>query len=276
LQNVWGSSGAGVITQVGADAPTRYLGRKVAIYRSLQPDQPFLGLWCETAQVPWSACLLLPDHVDTQDYSGSLVNVVTAYAFLKQAAAEGHRAIVVTAGRSATGRAMAALARLRGIPTLLIVRSATSKAEMLRNGLLHVLASDDADFLRDFEHLAAELGATAVFDGVGGALISRLIGILPRRSSIFFYGFLSGVEEVTFHSSIFMMKDMTMTLFSNFNSPTVRDARSLAHMLADLEGCIEDPLLKTQLGQEFDLSEFEAAMNYDGLSGRKAVFMPSR
>ncbi len=66
---------------------------------------------------------------------------------------------------------------------------------MLRNGLLHVLASDDADFLRDFEHLAAELGATAVFDGVGGALISRLIGILPRRSSIFFYGFLSGVEE---------------------------------------------------------------------------------
>jgi NADPH:quinone reductase-like Zn-dependent oxidoreductase len=111
---------------------------------------------------------------------------------------------------------------------------------------------------------------------LGGALISRLIGALPRRSSIFFYGFLSGVEEVTFHSSIFMMKDMTMRMFSNFNSPTVRDARSLAHMLEDLEGCIEDPLLKTRLGQEFDLSEFEAAMNYDGLSGRKAVFMPSR
>ena len=93
---------------------------------------------------------------------------------------------------------------------------------------------------------------------------------------LFRSGFLSGVEEVTFHSSIFMMKDMTMRLFSNFNSPTVRDAKSLAHMLADLERCIEDPLLKTQLGQKFDRSEFESAMNYDGLSGWKAVFMPSR
>lgn len=275
LHNVWGSSAAGVVTQIGVDVPGRYLGRKVAIYRSLQPDRPSLGLWCETAQVPCSACLPLPDHVDAKDYSGSLVNVVTAYAFLEQAAAEGHRGVVVTAGGSATGRAMAALARRRGMPTLIVVRSATSKAEMLRNGLPHVLASDDPDFLRDLEHAARDLGATAVFDGVGGALISRMIGALPPRSSIFFYGLLSGAEEVTFHSSILMVKDMTIRRFSNFNTPTVRDAKSLAHMLADLEGCIEDPLLRTHLGQEFDLSEFESAMNYDEAGGRKAVFAPS-
>jgi NADPH2:quinone reductase len=266
----------GVITEVGADVPAGYLGRKVAIYRSLPLDLPFLGLWCETAQVPVSACLPLPDHIDTRDYSGSLVNVVTAYAFLEQAAADGYRAIVVTAGRSATGRALAALARRRGMPALFVVRSASSKAEMLRSGLPDVLASDDPDFLREFEHLAGKLGATAVFDGVGGTLISLLIGALPRRSSIFFYGFLSGAEDVSFNSSIFMMKDITMRMFSNFNSPTVRDTRSLAHMPADLEGCIDDPLLKTQLGQEFGLSDFKSAMSYDGLSGRKAVFVPSR
>ncbi|MHB8283139.1 MAG: alcohol dehydrogenase catalytic domain-containing protein [Caulobacteraceae bacterium] len=50
FDNVWGASAAGVVTQIGADVPARYLGSKVAIYRSLQPGQPFLGLWCDTAQ----------------------------------------------------------------------------------------------------------------------------------------------------------------------------------------------------------------------------------
>lgn len=276
LESVWGSSAAGIVDEIGAGVPTRYLGRKVAIYRSLQPDLPLLGLWCETAQVPSMACLLLPDHVDAREYSGSLVNVVTPYAFLEQAAAEGHRGIVVTAGGSATGRAMMALARRRDMPTLIIVRSAASKAEMLRKGAAHVLASNDPEFLRDFEQTAHELGTTAVFDGVGGALMSQITGALPPQSSIFFYGFLSGAEKVTFHSSIFMMKDLTMRRFSNFDSPTVRDEKKLANMLADLEDCIEDPLFRTQVGQDFDLSHFEAAMEYDAPDGRKAIFVPSK
>jgi NADPH:quinone reductase-like Zn-dependent oxidoreductase len=148
------------------------MGRKVAIYGSLQQDKSFLGLWCETAQIPYQACLLLPDHVDARDYSGSLVNVVTAYAFLEQVVAEGHHGIVVTAGRSATGRAITFLARRRNIPTLIIVRTSESKAEMLRDGVQHVLASDDPDFTQDFEQTAGTLGTTAVFDGVGGAFIS--------------------------------------------------------------------------------------------------------
>jgi NADPH2:quinone reductase len=208
------------VTQIRADVPARYLGTKVAIYRSLQPDHSFLELWSETAQFPWQACLPLPDHVDARDYSGSLVNVVTAYAFLEQAIAEGHRGIVVTAGRSATGRAMTVLARRRNMPTLLIVPGASSKAKMHQDGVPHVLASDDPDFLQEFENTARTLGTTAVFDGVGGAFISQILAALPLRSSICFYDFLSGTEKVTFHSSIFMMKDLTMRRFSNFESLT--------------------------------------------------------
>lgn len=141
-------------------------------------------------------------------------------AFLEQAAAEGHRGVIVTAGGSATGRALAVLARRRGMSTLVIIRSEKAKEEMLRSGVKaeHVLDSGDPNFLHDLEQTARELGTTAVFDGVGGAFISQMIGALPPRSSIFFYGFLSGAEKVAFHSSIFMMKDLTMRRFSNFES----------------------------------------------------------
>jgi hypothetical protein len=35
-------------------------------------------------------------------------------------------------------------------------------------------------------------------------------------------------------------------------------------MLEDLEGCIEDPLFRTIVGQDFDLAEFDTAMECEG------------
>jgi NADPH:quinone reductase len=274
LADVWGASAAGTITQVGANVSSSYLGRKVAIYRGLEAGVAVLGVWCETAQIPYGACLLLPGHVDVKDYSGSLVNAVTAYTFLEQAAADGHRGVIVTAGGSATGRALAVLARRRGMPILVLVRSERAKEEVLKSGLEegHVLHSGDPNFVRDLEQKAKELGTTAVFDGVGGAFVSQIIGALPPKSSIYFYGFLSGSEKVEFHSAVFMFKDLTMKRFSNFETATVKDVEKRAEMLKDLEGCIENPLFRTSLGKDFELDEVKAAMDYEGGS-KKAVFV---
>ncbi|RDW77812.1 NAD(P)-binding protein-34 [Coleophoma cylindrospora] len=274
LENTWGASAAGTVTQVGADVPSTYLGRKVAIYRGLKPDQPVLGLWCETAQVSCDACLLLPDHVEAKDYSGSLVNVVAAYAFLEQAATEGHRGVIVTAGNSSTGRALVVLAQRRQMPILVIVRSEKAREEVLKSGVEvgHVLSSSHPDFLRDLEQKAQELGTTAVFDGIGGALISKILGALPRQSSIFFYGFLSGAEKVEFPSAIFMMKEYTMRMFKNSETVTVKE--KLRDMLKDLEGCIDHPLFRTSLGREFQPEEIGAAMEYEGLNTKAVLVFP--
>jgi NADPH2:quinone reductase len=275
LENVWGASAAGTVTEVGANVPSTYLGRKVAIYRGLRPNDPVLGLWCETAQVPYETCLPLPDHVDAKDYSGSLVNVVTAYAFLEQATAEGHRGIIVTAGSSATGRALTILGRRRGIPIIVIVRSQEAKEEVLKSGIEveRVLSSSHPDFIRDLQQMAQDLGTTAVFDGVGGSLISKMLAALPTQSSISFYGSLSGTEKVEFPSTILIMKDLTMRRFSNFNSATVKER--LGDMLKDLEGCIDDPTFRTSLGKDFQLEEIVNAMKYEEGS-KKAVLVFSK
>lgn len=274
LEGVWGSSAAGVVTAIGKGVPERHLGKKVAVYRSLQPDKSFLGVWCETAQLPLLACLPLPDHVDSRDYCGSLVNIVTAYAFLEQAVADGHRAIIVTAGGSATGRALVVLARRRAIPTLVVVREPGARSELETAGAARVLASGEQDFARQLERAARELEATAVFDGVGGALVSQMLAALPPRSSVYFYGFLAGPENVAFPSSLFMMKDLTMRRFSNFDSATVRDEARLAAMLADLETCIDHPMLRTFVGAALEFEQIDEAMRFSGRG--KPILLPSR
>lgn len=274
LENVWGVSGTGTVIEIGPDVPSRYLGRKVTMYRGLKPDHDVLGYWSEIAQVPYQTALLLPDSVDEKDYCGSLVNVVTAYAFLEQVVAEGHRGIVVTAGNSATGRALAVLAQKRGVPILIIVRGEKSK-EALKSELKaeHVLSSSNSNFLQELESKAKELGATAVFDGVGGALISKMLGVLPARSSIFFYGFLSGAEKVEFSSATVMMKNFTFKRFSNFDTVAVKER--LGDTLLALEECIEDPIFRTSLGKEFAPQEIEAALEYEG-GRKKAVLIFSK
>ena len=273
LHDVWGASAAGTVTAAGLGVPDGYVGRRVAIYRSIGRGPDTVGLWCETAQVPHTACLRLPAGADAQDYSGSLVNIVTAHAFLETAAADGHRAVMATAGNSATGRALAALARHRGTATLVLVRSLAAKTDLERHGIENVMVVDDRADMAAVGERAAALDATAVFDGIGGGGLSRLLPHLPQRSTIYAYGFLARAEPVSFPSALLMGKDLMLRRFSNFDTSAVRDLPALEKTLRNLEAIVDDPLFHTRVGRSFALDAIEAAMAYEANPGAKAIFV---
>ncbi|NTZ83014.1 zinc-binding dehydrogenase [Burkholderia metallica] len=269
---VWGASGAGTVVATGAGVPARYMGRRVAIYRSLNRGSYNIGLWCETAQVPYTSCLILPEHVGARDYCGSLVNAMTAYAFLETIAEAGHRGVIATAGNSATGLALAALARRRNMPVISMVRSQAAQEALQRRGIEHIVRADE-DFTDTLGKLSAELGTTAVFDGVGGALTDPMAACLPMRSSVYFYGMMAGPVPFSVSASLFMMKDLSMQRFSNFESRTVREQERLVAALSALEGMIGDPVFRTRLGQEFSFDLIDDAMAYESIDGRKAILI---
>jgi NADPH:quinone reductase len=268
--DVWGASGAGRVIAVGDGVPERYLGKQVAVYRSLRRTPDTIGLWSEHAQMHHLTCAILPDHVQAIDYSGSLVNVITAYAFLEEAIGAGHRGVIVTAGNSATGYALAALARRRNIPAIFLARNEATSAALKDAGVEHVIKMDEG-YLERLGALATELGATAVFEGVGGTLPGELAPCLPMHSTLYLYGFLAGPAPFAIPSALIMMKDLTLKRFSNFESATVKDSARLQAALTDLESLIEDPLLRTNVGATFTYEQIEQAMAYESTPGRKAI-----
>ena len=271
--DVWGASAAGTVLAVGEDVSAELVGREVAIYRSLSKSAESVGLWSEQVLVERTSCVVLPKSVSAQDYSGSLVNVISAYAFLEQIAVEDHKGVIVTAGNSATGLAMAALARTRGMPAIFLTRSEDTAAKLRGYGLSHVLVTSDEDFESELGKLAAELGTTAVFDGVGGELTSRIAPTLPMYSAIYFYGFLGAAAPVTISSLLIMAKNLVLKRFSNFASATVADPQRLAAAITYLEGVIDDPLFQTRVGKEFAFDQIDAAMSYEAKPGAKAVLV---
>ncbi len=271
--DIWGASGVGRVLAVGADLPMDLIGRTVAIYRSLTASPHTVGLWSEQALVPFTSCIVLPEDVAAIDYSGSLVNAITAYAFLEEMEAKQQKGVVVTAGSSATGLAMAALLRDRQMPGIFLVRSVNSREALRSLGIEHVLSTTDVDFETHFERRAEELQTTAVFDGVGGELISRIAPLLPVNSNVSFYGFLAGAAPISIPTGLFMSKNLVMQRFSNFNSATVRDTEGLREALRKLALRIGDPLFQTRIGQTFRLDQIHEAIAYETTPGQKAVLL---
>lgn len=269
---VWGASGAGRVVAVGAGVPLEYTGKQVAVYRSLDRSPESVGLWCERAHVPYTTCLILPDHVRARDYCGSLVNVMTAYAFLEEITSAGHKGVIVTAGNSATGHALASLARRRNIPAILLVRTTAARDALARLGVEHVIVTTEG-FNDRLSVLSAELGATAVFDGVGGDLLTSIAPALPMNSTIYFYGFLGGTAPFSIQSVLFMMKNLSMKRFSNFESRTVKEQARLVAALKTLEGVIDDSMFTTRIGKEFHRDQIRLAMAYESADGAKAVLV---
>jgi NADPH:quinone reductase len=194
----------------------------------------------------------------------SLVNIITAYAFLKQIVEDGHRGAIATAGNSATGRALLELAHWQGIPVISIFRSDGAKADLERLDAEHSLDMREVAFEQKLEALATQLQTTAVFDRVGGPLLTQMMPILPWRSTIYCYGFMAGGGPIAIASPLLVAKNLVIRGFSNFATPTVKDSARLAEALTAITAIADHPAFKTKLGQQFRLDQIDEAMAAEG------------
>ena len=265
-----GVSGVGKVIAIGEGVPEKYLNKNVTVYRSLKNGQEIVGTWSEYAYLPYLQCAILPDQADPGEYAGVLVNIITAYGAYKQAIKEGHKGIVVTAGNSDTGKAMLGFCLDAGFPVVAIVRNEEAKQDLEKLGAQHVLIQGTSQFKKQFAQLSAELKTTAVFDGVGGALLSEILELAQAGTTIYAYGFLGGGTSVSFHTGI-LVKGITIKGFSNFKTETVQDHAQLAVALEEISKMLHLPHFKFNIGKKFSFDEIDQALSYVASRAGKAV-----
>ncbi|WP_461452453.1 MDR/zinc-dependent alcohol dehydrogenase-like family protein [Mucilaginibacter sp.] len=271
LYDVKGVSGAGEVLQIGEGVPEEFLGRNVAFYRQLKYSESVVGAWSEYSQVHYLDCVILPDNAIPEEYSGSIVNSITPYGFLKQIIDEGHKGIISTAGNSATGIAQLAFCLTYDFPLISIVRTEDSRKEMESLGAKNVVVQSDPDFSIQLSYLSQTLSATAIFDGVGGDILNKILNVIPWGSVIYTYGYIGDKVPFAFHTSTLSLKNIIIKPFSNLKTPTVQDAGKLEQAMKEIGSLIHMPHFKTKIGKKFRLEEINDAIAYSGESGKKAV-----
>jgi len=275
VHDVAGVSGAGEIIEVGDGVPSILNGCKVAFYRALNPSAEKVGAWSEYVLMHYLDCLQLPDDANSVEYCGSLVNIITPYAFVDYAKLNQEKAVIITAGTSATGIALLGIAQQKGIPVISIVRNESGKKQLQELNAKYILMQSSNHFEEQLQTLSQELNATTVFDGVGGSLITTIAPLLPFGSAIYAYGFLGGKVPVSFETSLLLMKNLTISSFGGFTSEVVTNPDKLNDALNNIKQFVHLPHFKTNIGSKFTLQEYQEALGYSVKSNKNgnAVFV---
>lgn len=184
-----GGEGAGTVVAVGPGMMGRYfLGKRVA-YLSQGTG---CGSWADYVVVPAKGgALPLNESVSLEQGAMSMVNPLTAYAFLEITKKGGHKTIVLTAAASALGQMVNRLGRSEGVQVINIVRREAQVSLLKEQGASVVLNSSEADFDQELHDVCHQADAHLAFDAVAGSMTRRLLDAMPEHSKVSVYSCLS-------------------------------------------------------------------------------------
>jgi NADPH:quinone reductase-like Zn-dependent oxidoreductase len=204
-----GIEGCGTVVAAGKGLlPRLFLGKRVACSSTYKTS----GTWAEYMLTKAGSCFPVSKRISGEQAAMTIVNPMTALAFLDFARKNKHHAVVNTAAASALGKITASLFEKHHIKVLNIVRNEASLRELEKQHRQYVLNSMVPDFPVKFKEWCDQMHATLVFDAVGGELVNRVLDLLPANSTIMLYGNLSG-EKIEFLPTQLVRENKKITGF---------------------------------------------------------------
>ncbi|HWO28433.1 MAG TPA: quinone oxidoreductase [Candidatus Acidoferrum sp.] len=186
LPFVLGQEGAGVVTEVGAEAKSVKVGDRVA-WTGVQ------GAYAEYAAVPADRLVPIPQAVSDQQAAGAMLQGMTAHYVshdtyqLKQ----GETALVHAAA-GGVGLLLVQMAHNIGARVIATV-STEEKAKLARAaGAQEVILYTHADFEAETKRLTDGKGVNVVYDSVGKTTFEKGLNVLRPRGMMVLFGGSSG------------------------------------------------------------------------------------
>ena len=184
-----GGEGSGTVVAVGPGMAGRYfLDKRVACLSQGKGS----GMWAEyvvTSAI--GGVLPLDDSVGLEQGAMSIINPLTASAFLRIAEKGEHKAIVLTAAASSLGQKVNRLCRSEGIQAINVVRREAQVTLLEEQGATIVLNSGEEGFDQRLHDACHQADAHLAFDAVAGPMTGQLLDALPEESKVIVYSCLS-------------------------------------------------------------------------------------
>jgi NADPH:quinone reductase-like Zn-dependent oxidoreductase len=266
-----GLEGSGrVVAAGGGILPKLLMGRRVAC----SAKHASSGTWAEYMVTGAGSCFPVGRKITDEQASMVIVNPMTALAFIYYARQNNHRAIINTAAASALGKMVELLGEKYRIPVINVVRRDEKQRELAGEGRKYVLNSSDDEFPAKLNSLAQELGATLLFDAVGGSPAETMIDAMPDGSTYVLYGTLSG-EKLQVTPSQLINHDKRVTGFYLGNWVAENGMLKTLRNLTRVNSLIRDGMT-TRIQGRFGLDDVQKAVDQylENMSGGKVLLVP--
>lgn len=185
-----GYEAAGTVEAVGAGVDQGLIGKKYSTVPSFAADQ--YGVYGEVAIVPASALAAYPEQLSPEEATSIWMQYLTAYGALIHHAHIGKGDfVVITAASASVGLAAIEITKAEGAVSIAATRTSKKKAELLRLGANHVIATEEEDLPARVKEITGGKGARIIFDPIGGKGLEALAAAAAYAGTIFEYGALA-------------------------------------------------------------------------------------
>jgi NADPH:quinone reductase-like Zn-dependent oxidoreductase len=267
-----GLEGSGTVIAAGKGIlPRLWMGKRVACSSGHNTG----GTWAEYMVTPAAMCFPLSRKVTDEQGSMSLVNPLTALAFLEIARQNRHKAIINNAAASALGRMVELLAKKNNIPVINIVRNNKQYEILTHQGSQHVLDSSDSSFIESIGKLSKQLNATLLFDSVCSRQLEKIIEVLPRDSSVIIYGNLSGEPQILINPRSLIDNNIQISGFYLGQRAKMNGLLKNMINLIKVRSLMSRDL-KIKIQNRFQLAKAQEAVDtyLNNMSGGKVILIP--
>ena len=251
LPAIGGSEAVGVVDALGDGVAGLRLGQRVAA-------AGLRGSWAEYALAPAAGLVPLPDAI-TDEQGAQLIampfSAITLLGFLGVGPGDW---FVQNAANGAVGKAVAMMARARGIHVLNLVRRDAAVAEMQDLGL-DALSTEGADWPDRVRAATGGAPIRAAVDSIGGKAAGALLSLLADEGLLVSFGSMTGgAMEISSGDLIF--KQAVVRGFWGAKVSAAMPADERARLMGELIGLVADGALILPVGGIFGLDRIGDAV----------------
>jgi NADPH:quinone reductase-like Zn-dependent oxidoreductase len=243
-----GIEGAGVVDAVGEEVSVP-VGTRVAV--------PSGGTWREYMIAPAADVIPLPEGLSIEQGSMLAVNPFTA-AGLLQGLKSGDW-FIMNAANSSLAKIVLALAKLRGLNGIAVVRSLRQQDELLQLGAKAVLL-DGPELL----HQARQLTSGPIcrgLDALSGEASGRLLRCLAPGGELIIYG-LMAADQVILPAALVVFSDIIVRGFSRLRSIQAMAFEERQAIAIEMLALASKDLLPMNVEASYPLSETILALEH--------------
>ncbi|MGP8173432.1 MAG: zinc-dependent alcohol dehydrogenase family protein [Terracidiphilus sp.] len=181
---------AGVVEAVGEGVDGKWIGKAVATIPGFSQNR--YGTLGEEAVVPVGALGEYPANLTATQAAAIWMQYLTAYgALVHIGGVKAGDFVSIPAASSSVGLAAIQIVRDAGATAIAVTRTAAKRAELLKLGAQHVIASEEEDYVARVQEITGGKGARLTFDPVAGPFVEKLAAAAAPGGIIFEYGGLS-------------------------------------------------------------------------------------
>lgn len=205
LPAIGGSEGTGVIDALGEGVTGLRLGQRVSA-------ASVHATWAEQFIAPARMVIPMPDGINDETAAQLIAMPLSALMLLEFLQVEAGQWIAQNAANGAVGKALAMLAKARGVHCVNLVRRDAGVAEMEALGIDNTISTAQADWIAQAQARVGGGAVVAGVDSVGGRASGELMGLLGEGGTLVSFGSMTG-EPMQLGSGDVIFKQATVKGF---------------------------------------------------------------